>query len=72
MSEDQEKNKALVRRFLEAQSKGDLETLNELLAPDLERVSKPSHRQLAWQRRKPDWPIDRRSCLVGVRHARGG
>src|SRR3712207_422138 len=33
VSEDQEKNKALVRRFLEAQSKGDLETLNELLAP---------------------------------------
>jgi len=29
-----EENKALVRRFLEAQSKGDLETLDELLAPD--------------------------------------
>src|SRR3954466_5180682 len=29
-----EENKALVRRFLEAQAKGDLETLDELLAPD--------------------------------------
>ena len=34
MSEAQERNKALVRRFLEAQDKGDLETLDELLAPD--------------------------------------
>ncbi len=30
----EEKNKALVRRFVEAQDKGDLETLDELLAPD--------------------------------------
>src|SRR5215204_2212379 len=30
----EEENKALVRRFLEAQDKGDLETLDELLAPD--------------------------------------
>jgi serine phosphatase RsbU (regulator of sigma subunit)/predicted ester cyclase len=29
-----EENKALVRRFIEAQDKGDLETLDELLAPD--------------------------------------
>jgi serine phosphatase RsbU (regulator of sigma subunit) len=29
-----EENKALVRRFVEAQAKGDLETLDELLAPD--------------------------------------
>jgi predicted ester cyclase len=29
-----EDNKALVRRFLEAQVKGDLDTLDELLAPD--------------------------------------
>jgi serine phosphatase RsbU (regulator of sigma subunit) len=29
-----EENKALVRRFLQAQDKGDLETLDELLAPD--------------------------------------
>ena len=33
MSEAQEKNKALVRRFIEAQAKGDLQTLDELLAP---------------------------------------
>ena len=33
MSMEQE-NKALVRRFLEAQVKGDLDTLEELLAPD--------------------------------------
>ena len=29
-----EENKALARRFLEAQAKGDLETLDELMAPD--------------------------------------
>jgi serine phosphatase RsbU (regulator of sigma subunit)/predicted ester cyclase len=29
-----EKNKALVRRFLEAHAKGDLDTLDEMLAPD--------------------------------------
>ena len=33
MSSEQ-KNKALVCRFVEAQSTGDLETLDELLAPD--------------------------------------
>jgi predicted ester cyclase len=30
----EEKNKALARRFLEAQAKGDLATLDELMAPD--------------------------------------
>jgi len=30
----EEKNKALVRRFLEAHAKGDLDTLEEMLAPD--------------------------------------
>jgi ketosteroid isomerase-like protein len=34
VSEAEEKNKALVRRFFEAHDKGDLETLSELLAPD--------------------------------------
>src|SRR5919107_5405448 len=29
-----ENNMALVRRFMEAQAKGDLDTLDELLAPD--------------------------------------
>jgi hypothetical protein len=29
-----EENKALARRFLEAQAKGDLETLDELMAPN--------------------------------------
>jgi predicted ester cyclase len=29
-----EKNKALVRRFLEAHAKGDLDTVDEMLAPD--------------------------------------
>jgi SnoaL-like domain len=29
-----EENKTLVRRFIEAQDKGDLETLDDLLAPD--------------------------------------
>ncbi len=40
MSEDQEKNKALVRRFLEAQSKGDLDAVDEMLAPDFVGHSK--------------------------------
>ncbi len=31
----EENNKALVRRFYEAQTKGDLDTLRELLAPDI-------------------------------------
>ncbi len=34
MSEAGEKNKALVRRFVEARDKGDLETLDALLAPN--------------------------------------
>ena len=34
MLEAGEKNKALVRRFEEAQTKGDLDTIRELLAPD--------------------------------------
>ena len=34
MSAAEEKNKALVRRFLEAHAKGDLDTLEEMLAPD--------------------------------------
>jgi serine phosphatase RsbU (regulator of sigma subunit)/predicted ester cyclase len=34
VSSEAEVNKALVRRFLEAQSKSDLETLDELLAPN--------------------------------------
>jgi predicted ester cyclase len=34
VSEVEEKNKALARRFLEAQANADLDTLDELLAPD--------------------------------------
>ena len=34
MSSEAEENKALVRRLIEAQANGDLETLDELLAPD--------------------------------------
>ncbi len=34
VSEGQEENKALVRRFVEAQANADLDTLEELLAPD--------------------------------------
>jgi serine phosphatase RsbU (regulator of sigma subunit)/predicted ester cyclase len=33
-SKAEEKNKALVRRFFQAQGKGELETIDELLAPD--------------------------------------
>ena len=34
VSSEEEKNMALVRRFLEAQANADLDTLEELLAPD--------------------------------------
>jgi serine phosphatase RsbU (regulator of sigma subunit)/predicted ester cyclase len=34
VSSEEERNKALVRRFLEAQANADLDTLEELLAPD--------------------------------------
>ena len=33
-SEAQEKNKALVRRFLAAQANGDLDALEKMMAPD--------------------------------------
>ena len=33
MSEAQERNKVLVRRFLEAQSKGDLDAVKQMMAP---------------------------------------
>jgi len=34
MSSEEEKNKALVRSFLKAHAKGDLDTLEEMLTPD--------------------------------------
>ena len=34
MSPEEERNMDLVRRFMEAQAEGDLDTLDELLAPD--------------------------------------
>jgi predicted ester cyclase len=34
VAEVQEKNKALVRRFVEAQAKGDLDAVDQMLAPD--------------------------------------
>jgi len=34
VSSEEQKNKALVRRFLEAQAKGDFDTLEEMMAPD--------------------------------------
>ena len=34
VSSEEEKNKALVRRFLEAHAKGDLGAMEEMLAPD--------------------------------------
>ena len=40
MSGAQEKNKALVRRFLEARVKGDLDVLDELMTPDFVSHSK--------------------------------
>jgi ketosteroid isomerase-like protein len=33
MASEEEKNKALVRRFLEAHAKGDLGAMEEMLAP---------------------------------------
>ncbi len=43
-SEVQEKNRALVRRFIEAQSTGNLETLDHLLAPDFVDHTRPRKR----------------------------
>ena len=49
MSETEEKNKALVRRFLEAQSKGEVDTVKEMLAPDFVEdgwsQEEPDHRE---------------------------
>jgi predicted ester cyclase len=49
VSETEEKNKALVRRFLEAQSKGEVDTVKEMLAPDFVEdgwsQEEPDHRE---------------------------
>jgi serine phosphatase RsbU (regulator of sigma subunit)/predicted ester cyclase len=49
VSEAQENNKALVRRFLEAQSKGEVYTVKEMLAPDFVihewSQEEPDHRE---------------------------
>jgi serine phosphatase RsbU (regulator of sigma subunit)/predicted ester cyclase len=49
VSEAQENNKALVRRFLEAQSKGEVDTVKEMLAPDFVihewSQEEPDHRE---------------------------
>ena len=50
MSEAQEKNKALVRRFLEAQANGEPDTVKEMLAPDFvvhewSQDQEPDHRE---------------------------
>ena len=49
MSGTQETNKALVRRFLEAQSKGEVDTVKEMLAPDFVEdgwsQEEPDHRE---------------------------
>jgi ketosteroid isomerase-like protein len=34
VSSEEEKNKALIRRFLKAHAKGDLDTMEEMLAPN--------------------------------------
>jgi predicted ester cyclase len=49
VSDAEEKNKALVRRFLEAQPKGDLDSVKEMLAPDFVKhewsQEEPDHRE---------------------------
>ena len=49
MSEAQERNKVLVRRFLEAQAKGDLDAVREMMAPHFvdhhPRNQEPDHRE---------------------------
>jgi serine phosphatase RsbU (regulator of sigma subunit) len=50
VSEAQEKNKALVRRFLEAQANGEPDTVKEMLAPDFvvhewSQDQEPDHRE---------------------------
>ena len=39
----EDKNKALARRFLEAFANGDLDTLDELLAPDFLAAGRRHH-----------------------------
>ena len=46
MPSQEDKNKALVRRFLEAQAKGDLQTFDELLAPEFVDHNLPTPRAL--------------------------
>jgi serine phosphatase RsbU (regulator of sigma subunit) len=49
LSEAQERNKALVRRFLEAQAEGDLDAVKEMMAPHFvdhhPRNQEPDHRE---------------------------
>jgi serine phosphatase RsbU (regulator of sigma subunit) len=49
LSEAQERNKVLVRRFLEAQAKGDLDAVREMMAPHFvdhhPRNQEPDHRE---------------------------
>jgi serine phosphatase RsbU (regulator of sigma subunit)/ketosteroid isomerase-like protein len=45
LSEAQERNKVLVRRFLEAQAKGDLDAAREMMAPDfVDHNLRPGHK----------------------------
>jgi ketosteroid isomerase-like protein len=38
VSSEEEKNKALTRRFLEARVKGDLDTMDVLMAPEFDTL----------------------------------
>jgi len=45
LSETQERNKVLVRRFLEAQAKGDLDAVKQMMAPDfVDHNLRPGHK----------------------------
>ena len=45
MSKAQAENKALMRRFVEAQAKGDLDAVKEMMAPDFDGGQRPLARR---------------------------
>jgi ketosteroid isomerase-like protein len=50
VSSEEDKNKALVRRFLEAHARGDLGAMEEMLAPDFVLPHPLRHREAACRR----------------------
>jgi predicted ester cyclase len=62
VSEAQEKNKAIVRRFLEAHTKGDLATVKEMMTPDFVIHHRGLGQQRGREGYKRDLTEDRAAC----------